>query len=361
MTERIRKQVDYLKEHFDFDLYNKYLNGTIKRHEMQKIMNCSDYLLNFVFKELNLEIKTNYIDNQTKHDFFDIIDSEEKAYILGLYLADGYCDSKNHRITFTQTEADIELINIVKNAICPTARLIYRKSRKFMGIYNKIINGKPMYSISIHSPHICKTLESYGMGNRKTYLCNTDLSFIPDEYMIHFIRGYFDGDGTTCIVRGTTTKNRKYENVTVRIVSYTKEHLLTIQTFLKLTYDITTTIHKVSRLDSKCNIISINKKTDFIKFRELLYKDAHYYLKRKKDKMLNIKFQIEPLKKSVKRINVITNEIIRYPSIKAAAIDFNVSNTSIQNWIRLNKIINNYRWEIIENSSDDSDNNASEA
>lgn len=323
-------------------------------------MNCSDYLLNFVFKELNLEIKTNYIDNQTKHDFFDIIDSEEKAYILGLYLADGYCDSKNHRITFNQTEADIELINIVKNAICPTARLIYRKSRKFMGIYNKIINGKPMYSISIHSPHICKTLESYGMGNRKTYLCNTDLSFIPDEYMIHFIRGYFDGDGTTCIVRGTTTKNRKYENVTVRIISYRKEHLFKIQTFLKSMYNITTTIHQESRPNSNCSLICINNKPDFIKFRELLYKDAHYYLKRKKDKMLEIKFEIKSLKKCVKRTNTTTNEVMMYPTLHEAARDFNVSNTSIKNWIKLNKIVNNYRWEFIEDYND-ADNNASEA
>lgn len=65
------------------------------------------------------------------------------------------------------------------------------------------------------------------MGKRKTYTCNTDLSFIPDNLMIHFIRGYFDGDGTVCKISGIRTrKNQKYENITVRISSYKKEHLI---------------------------------------------------------------------------------------------------------------------------------------
>ena len=79
-----------------------------------------------------------------------------------------------------------------------------------------------------------------------------------------------------------------------------------------------------------------------------LYKDANYFLTRKKDKMLNMTFDLIPLKKQIKRTNIITGEIKTYETIKAASIDFNVSNTSIRNWIKLNKIVENYKLEIIE-------------
>ena len=67
------------------------------------------------------------------------------------------------------------------------------------------------------------------MGRRKTYTCNTDLSFIPDNLMIHFIRGYFDGDGTVGKTVGRKRKNnQKFENINLCIYSYKKDHLIII-------------------------------------------------------------------------------------------------------------------------------------
>lgn len=59
-------------------------------------------------------------------------------------------------------------------------------------------------------------------------------------------------------------------------------------------------------------------------------------------------FDLLPLKKQVKRTNIITGETTIYETIKEASVDFNVSNTSIRNWIKLNKIVDNYKWEIVE-------------
>jgi hypothetical protein len=45
-----------------------------------------------------------------------------------------------------------------------------------------------------------KAITSFGISKRKSL--TLEFPNIPDEYFWHFVRGYFDGDGSICLVKG---------------------------------------------------------------------------------------------------------------------------------------------------------------
>jgi intein-encoded DNA endonuclease-like protein len=107
------------------------------------------------------------------------------AYVLGFFAADG-CMMKNRRgahfIEFQITDKDILL-----------------KIRKCIGSNHKISireekdNYKTRYRLQIGSKTIFSDLLKLGFTPRKS---NTiKFPSVPDEYLSHFVRGYFDGDG----------------------------------------------------------------------------------------------------------------------------------------------------------------------
>lgn len=74
------------------------------------------------------------------------------------------------------------------------------KLRKFLHSTHTISSNTEKYnrcSLEITSQHICEILDlNYGIIPNKT----DKLKFqkLPNKYMVHFLRGYFDGDGSIC-------------------------------------------------------------------------------------------------------------------------------------------------------------------
>lgn len=129
--------------------------------------------------------KTNrkYKLNET---YFDDINDENKAYILGFICADGYVNIKKGtvRIVLKRSDRDIlEKINILLESSCP----IKDESRK---LKEKSFETSTLF---IYSTKICKKLIEYGIDNKKTE--NLLFPNINLDLQNHFIRGYFDGDG----------------------------------------------------------------------------------------------------------------------------------------------------------------------
>lgn len=127
--------------------------------------------------------------------YFDVIDSEEKAYLLGFFIADGcvkeikYKTKTSYKMSFDNTILDEESIMLLHDRICPNTKL----SIKHMS--NK---HKPQYTLQWTSDHMAKTLiNKYNIGLRKTHDQNFKLpdNTIPDNLWRHFVRGFMDGDG----------------------------------------------------------------------------------------------------------------------------------------------------------------------
>lgn len=140
-----------------------------------------------------------------KKDVFSIIDTEEKAYWLGFLYADGNVSSNSNRISIALKESDKEHLEKFKKFIGGDIKILYKKSVK-------------AYVISFRCKEMKKDLVLLGCIPNKTWLIDS-IPLIENSLKIHFIRGFFDGDG--CITYGNKLKDNRY-SVVINIVSNEK-------------------------------------------------------------------------------------------------------------------------------------------
>ena len=217
----------------------------------------------------------------TRHTIFSDIKTEVQAYILGFFAADGSVDEKRKTFRIKLQQDDNEIIYLVRDIICPDARVFTTDSYKITGRNNKEYIGKPQLGIDINSTFIVNDLVSLGYGYKKTYqelhLPNIDKSLIR-----HFIRGYFDGDGSfSGNIRCDEGKSPR-KVVKFCICSKTKSLLEEIQGFFSQ-YNITINIYYSKRDDLYLLNTSSQKSLKLIY--ELLYNDSNYFLQRKFNKI----------------------------------------------------------------------------
>lgn len=341
-------------EQFDYKNYQRYLDGDISRNEFIEISGISRKELLALSDCGKVQTKRSYSKSRIKHDFFTKIDSEIKAYLLGFYYGDGNM-RKSSSIFISVSEEDMCVLELYKEHISPTSHISVRPSRT-----NKRTGytSKPMADVSICSKEICNSLVSYGMGPRKTYSGATDMSYIPDELIIHFIRGYFDSDGT--VYSNEVTHRRilrssceemiyRSRNYNWSIISYGDKTFLHIQKWLLEKHGIRCNIiHEKTR---GAYLLIINRGDDFFKMRSILYDGATYFLKRKKDKYDG--YDESTVRKQNKAVKKTSDDgtVEVYHSIHEAASKNNVSSTSIKNWIRLSRPRHGVLWEFVGNNT----------
>ena len=126
--------------------------------------------------------------------YFDVIDSEDKAYWLGFLYADGCINERNkhYNIILDLQHSDKEHIaNFLK--CIESEHPIYEYSK----------NGKKYAKISIGSKHMFNSLCELGcIPNKSLILDFPDESRVNKDLIRHFMRGYFDGDGTLSLSNG---------------------------------------------------------------------------------------------------------------------------------------------------------------
>src|SRR3990167_3746190 len=139
---------------------------------------------------------------EPNHNYFDKINTELKAYLLGFFIADGcltvdYKQSKKrkpcYRVSIGNSIDDIEVIKKFKEEICPLRNLEHINCQ--LGARHR----KRQVKIRWTSEHMHKSLkEIYNIKPQKT----KDLTFsfpletVQDNLINHFVRGLFDGDGS---------------------------------------------------------------------------------------------------------------------------------------------------------------------
>lgn len=122
-------------------------------------------------------------------NYFNKIDSHEKAYILGFLYADGY--NREDGISFTQKIERVDILEKIKNALESDAPI-----RRFKDDY---------YKLELFSEIIVNNIESLGViKNKSLKLKFPSENICPYEFMSSFILGYFDGDG--CVWNGKRKK-----------------------------------------------------------------------------------------------------------------------------------------------------------
>lgn len=219
---------------------------------------------------------------RVRHTFFSKIETELQAYLLGFYVADGNINEKRKTFRIELQNKDSEIIYLYKDIISPDARLYQTKERDFIGPRNNIIHAQGNIGVDINSSKICNSLVNLGYGYNKSYKNMQISPEIPEDLIRHFIRGYFDGDGSfTMYTVKSEDRPRAYLKVKFMIDSKTTELITEIQKFLSK-YNINTNINYLKR-DDMWRIYTSSKK-ECIKLYHFLYDNSNFYLTRKFNK-----------------------------------------------------------------------------
>lgn len=137
-------------------------------------------------------MENNFHRYQVNENFFESVNSEEVAYTLGFFYADGNNQlnkvSSSKVLSLTQAEQDLDILQKIKDAMKSTHPL-----KRIEAIDEKHI---VKYKLSIAYAKLSD--DAYKLGvvyNKSLVLTFPTFDIVPEKYMNHFIRGYFDGDG----------------------------------------------------------------------------------------------------------------------------------------------------------------------
>ena len=187
ITNKIIERRNYIKQ----TVVKYYLeNKNVTLRELEIMFNCSRKVVTNILKEENIEIRNRYHDIKLKYNFKEIL-SEESAYWLGFIYADGSIsyspDSENKRycLELGLKESDKNHIKKFKDFIGSKAKINFREKTK-------------SYRIMIFSKEMLINIYNLGIVKNKTYNNNFEVLWnnVPIKYRKHFIRGFFDGDGS---------------------------------------------------------------------------------------------------------------------------------------------------------------------
>lgn len=243
----------------------------------------------------------------TNENYFEKIDTEEKAYWLGYIYADGCIHNNLSKMTVSAAEVDKS--HMQKFLDCLESDQPIREQRKVIGDRVFI-----QCSIEIARKKIAQDLISHGLHPKKSLtLTFPNEGTFPTELTRHFLRGYFDGDGSI--------HNSKIKNVNKKNSKAWKVYFMGTKEFLK---EIKVILKKDKKLTEKPNstntyYLSFGGVNQCLELMNYLYKDATIYLDRKKERYEELKIYIEEKKK--------------HPGKEMPVIQYNLEGKFIKRWL----------------------------
>jgi hypothetical protein len=153
----------------------------ITRAKIAEVFNIPDWKLKKHISKEQWGVKRPIVSNLTAFDEY----SENSCYWAGFLAADGCVDSKK-RIRVMLKYDDVGHLEKLKEYLKSTHTISVNTDK-----YNRC-------SFEITQPDMCDALEfNFNIVPNKT----DKLEFpkhIPGQYLVHYLRGYFDGDGSIC-------------------------------------------------------------------------------------------------------------------------------------------------------------------
>lgn len=256
-----------------------YEKAFLMFEEISVMLNISERAISRVLKDAGINTKrlNRYTLNES---FFENIDNEQKAYILGLLYADGYVGDE-HFNNIVLGLNDREILEQIAKLLDFTGTI--RKSKK-----GGFKNSKEGYVLNFSSQIMADSLRNIGLYPNKSLTLN-NIPDIPESLLRHFIRGYFDGDGSIILSKHSSyhkvsgvTKKYEYPSYTFMILG-TKEFIEKIVIIMNLSHYIIT---NTKTEEIKC--LRVTAKCDAQYLFNYLYHNSTIYLERKYSKWLKV-------------------------------------------------------------------------
>ena len=268
-----------------------YNNKSICFGEISNILDVSSRSVSRVLKEANINtrLKNRYTLNE---NYFNKIDCQEKAYILGFIYADGFVGDERHNNIVISIK-DRELLEEIANLLDFTGTI--RKTSK-----GGFENSKEGFSLNFSSSIMANRLREIGLYPKKS-LTLIRFPEIRKDLERHFIRGYFDGDGSIYLSHNTSYHIINGSIKKYIYPTYCFSILGTFEFLKEIEFRANFKFSKIKDTKTKeIKSLEICAKKEFDYIFKYLYNDSTIKLQRKYEKWNLIKSAF--IEKSIKKI-----------------------------------------------------------
>lgn len=233
-------------------------------------------LINKILDEYGIKRTRNGIRKYTLNEkYFDVIDNQDKAYILGFLYADGSNSLEKCTISLSLQCYDKEILEKINTAVGSNRPLDFINNSKDR---SDGYTYEDMYGLKWFSSHMCHSLDNIGMCPNKSLILKFP-DCIQCDLLSHFIRGYFDGDGSYC-----HSYFEKYGNRDIVTLTSTESFCTTAKEMINKFSPITGGgIYDASCHNGITKVLSISGKNQVKNFLDWIYFDANLFMKRKHD------------------------------------------------------------------------------
>lgn len=273
----MKREKRYLSEKELNNIINRIKQGDFYS-DIAKDYNITKAAVSYQAKKIGINNENKFKRKNTLNDnYFEIIDSEHKAYWLGFIMADGgvcyttkYYKETNspNRLYFSLSLKD----KIILENFCLDIGYNVNKIIEYTpkGTYSE----NPMCKLNINSKKLCTQLGNFGIIPNKTG--KEEFLKLPEELMPHFIRGFFDGDGSVWKSNNLThvsfTGNKKF---LTELMEYLYKNKIIDKKYIMYEYT-----------NKNAYNFKFSKKETIEKFFNYIYKDSTIHLNRKYNKFL---------------------------------------------------------------------------
>ena len=232
--------------------------------EIRKLFKVRDTTISNILKELGVPINRASKNRFARHDYFQDIDSEDKAYFLGLMIADGNVtlDKERMRSPFVRLELiDLDVLKQLEEVANTKTTMspVIREGRNLTYVW------------SLRSKKMAEDLAKYGVVPNKTKLVSGLYQGVEDHLVRHYVRGLVDGDGSI------------YWSSNMWHVSFTSGNRESAEQIQQMFMDLTGKRYR-KKVTSYNGIYKITYDgLDAVNLLNILYNDSNFYINRKKE------------------------------------------------------------------------------
>lgn len=285
---KTKKQKTVDKQNRIIDLYNEGMSP----EKISKILKMGSTFVTGYLRDKNIELRPaeSYIRKYTvDQDYFSVIDTPDKAQLLGMLTADGYVPSTNVGLILGLHEDDKGYLEHFKYLVKSDAPIFLstKEGKRFCKKTNKEYNCSNNYKFAIYNKKIVDDVARHNIIPNKTH-CDLGLpQTLPKHLIGAFCAGFLFGDGSVSLY---SYQKGKWEN-TYACIKFLCQPKMgeDIKNALKDQLDIDADMVKPDQeYSNNLHFMMFYDRERIIKLFHWMFKDATFVMKRKYEKYISV-------------------------------------------------------------------------
>lgn len=248
-------------------------NSGLSQAKIGDIYNVKWYIIGKILRKCGIQGRDDSHKSRKytiNENYFDDIDTPNKAYILGLLWSDGCNYPPQHRVKLELQERDKNILDKINLEICSN------KPLAFNNLNDKNPNWQNTYRLDITNKHISDRLVELGMVQNKSLTIQFP-EWLDTSLYAPFLRGVCDGDG-----------HIEWGKTKFITIASTSQFCQYVKDFCKQYLNIECSIYNTYNKESNTKLLYICNKEQIKRFLDFIYQDADLYIERKYNIYQNI-------------------------------------------------------------------------